>query len=201
MLALRGPLLCTGFGTTCSHASGLRSQHEAFCRGADRTSSAVAFPTCDGLPASATKGLRSWRGLGRRYRVAAPCFASSTLGQAGSGSELAGRLGRCLPECPRGPLRDRSNGASPKWRCFRQPDSERPHQATIAVTLLKEPLPEQRLSGNPVQQVGVYLWPDRFHEVAGETVAIRGVHVQNAKPRIKPKRSGCKAGFRFEHCI
>ena len=96
------------------------------------------------------------------------------------------RLGRCVPEGPRDPLGYWSDGAGPCGRGLRQPNCERPHQATVAVPLLEEPHSAQRLPGDPVQHITVYLWPNCFHEVAGETVASRGVEMQHTEAGIEP---------------
>jgi hypothetical protein len=49
-----------------------------------------------------------------------------------------------------------------------------PHQATVSVALLEEPLPSQRLLDDPIQNIGVNLWPNGFHEVARQAMGEDG---------------------------
>ena len=50
---------------------------------------------------------------------------------------------------------------------------------------LKRPLPFERFPADPIEKVCVYLRADRFHKIAGETIARGGIKVQESEPRIK----------------
>jgi hypothetical protein len=58
-----------------------------------------------------------------------------------------------------------------------QLNSERTHQAAIAIVLLKEPRSFQWLARDPIQQEGVNLRANRFHEITGEAIPGRCVRV------------------------
>jgi hypothetical protein len=75
------------------------------------------------------------------------------------------------------------------------------HQAAIAVTLLEEPFPIQRLLGNPVQQIGVNLRTDYFHKVTRQAVASGCVHVQDTDAGIETDGSSGQPSLGFQQRI
>jgi hypothetical protein len=79
--------------------------------------------------------------------------------------------------------------------------SERSHEPAVSVAFLEEPLPPQRFSCDPIQDISIDLGANGFHEITGEAIARIGVNVQNADAGIKSERSGCQASLRFEYCI
>lgn len=60
---------------------------------------------------------------------------------------------------------------------------------TIAVSLLEEPLPLERLACDPVHKLGIHLGSNRLYYVEGEAVPISGIDVQDAQARIEAERS------------
>src|SRR2546426_1148956 len=93
------------------------------------------------------------------------------------------------------PLGEWRDSAAPCWCSFRKSNSELPHQATIAITLLKEPLSPERFAGDPVQHKSVYLRANWFHEVQGQAVTSRCVNMKHAKTGIKPESGSRKSSF------
>lgn len=68
---------------------------------------------------------------------------------------------------------------------------ERRHQPTIAIGLLKKPLPFKRLLRDPVQYICVNLRADWLHQVAGETIARFRVNVKHSESRIEAECCSC----------
>ena len=78
----------------------------------------------------------------------------------------------------------------------------------MAVSLLEEPLPLERLARDPVQKVGVHLGSNRLQHVKGEAIPVSRIDVQDAQARIEAERSNSQSGLRLqnsveivEHCI
>jgi hypothetical protein len=101
------------------------------------------------------------------------------------------------PKLTSNPFGYRRDGPAPRSRSFRQPNRKRSQKAAIAIALLGKPPSAQGLARKPVQEVGVNLRPDRFHEVAGEAITGVGVNVQESDSRIETHCSGGEASFRF----
>jgi len=89
----------------------------------------------------------------------------------------------------RNPLSNGCHRVTPSWRGFRKSHSERSHESACAVTLLEEPLSPQWLTRDPVKKIGIDRWPNRFHQIASQTVTRGGIDVQYTDTRIKAERS------------
>jgi hypothetical protein len=59
----------------------------------------------------------------------------------------------------------------------------------------------QCLAADPVEQIRIYLGTRSLHQVEGEAVSRRSVHMKDADTRIEPACGKCKSRFRFEYGV
>src|SRR5713226_4179152 len=123
------------------------------------------------------------------------------LRQTRSGADLTIGLRYRRRKCASYPLGERRDSTAPGRRGFREAEGEWSHQATVAITLLKEPLSPQSFVSSPVQHKSVNLRADWFHEVKSQAVTSRCVNMEHSQTGIKPERGSCKSSFRLKQGI
>jgi hypothetical protein len=78
---------------------------------------------------------------------------------------------------------------------LRKLDGKRTHQSAISITLFNEPCSLQWFSRNPIQQKGVDLWANGFHEITGQAVASGSIDVPETETGIETQGGNSKASF------